>query len=167
MSNASNQILRAYDGFVRVVSSLQSPFLLIIRVYWGWQISQNGWGKLHNLPHVAEFFASLKLPAPAATATFVATFEFVGGILLAVGLLSRIAALGLVIDMFMAYITADRDSLLAFFSNPGKFSGADPFIFLFVGLLILIFGPGKASLDTLLDRAMRRRVRGDAGSSLA
>jgi putative oxidoreductase len=167
MSNASNQILRAYDGFVRLVSTLQSPFLLIIRVYWGWQISQNGWGKLHNLPHVTEFFASLGLPAPGPTATFVATFEFVGGILLAVGLLSRIAALGLVIDMFMAYITADRDSLLAFFSNPGKFSGADPFIFLFVGLIILIFGPGKASLDTLLDRAMRRKIRGDAGSSLA
>jgi putative oxidoreductase len=167
MSNAANQILRAYDSFVRLVSSLQSPFLLIVRVYWGWQISQNGWGKLHNLPHVTEFFASLGLPAPGATATFVATFEFVGGILLAVGLLSRIAALGLVTDMFMAYITADRDSLLAFFSNPGKFSGADPFIFLFVGLIILIFGPGKASLDTLLDRAIRRKVRGDAGSSLA
>lgn len=167
MSNAANQILRAYDSFVRLVSSLQSPFLLIVRVYWGWQISQNGWGKLHNLPHVTEFFASLGLPAPGATASFVATFEFVGGILLAVGLLSRIAALGLVIDMFMAYITADRESLLAFFSNPGKFSGADPFLFLFVGLIILIFGPGKASLDTLLDRAIRRKVRGDAGSSLA
>jgi putative oxidoreductase len=157
MKSETNAIQRLYDGFVRVVSSLQSPLLLVIRLYWGLQISQNGWGKLHNLSHVTEFFASLGLPAPAFTATFVASFEFVGGILLAIGLLSRIAALGIIIDMFMAYVTADKDALFAFISNPGKFYGADPFIFLFVGLLILIFGPGKLSLDTLIDRTIRKR----------
>src|SRR5271155_1056595 len=88
---------KLYGLFVRVASSLHSPFLAIVRLYWGWQIAQNGWGKLHNLAQVTEFFSSLGLPAPGATATFVATFEFVGGILLAAGLLSRIAALGLVI----------------------------------------------------------------------
>ena len=154
MDNAGNPIQRLYSGFVRAASSLQSPFLLLVRVYWGWQISQNGWGKLHNLSHVTEFFASLGLPAPGFTAGFVASFEFIAGILLALGLLSRIAALGLVIDMTTAYLTADRESFLAFFSNPGKFSGADPFIFLFVGLIILIFGPGKLSLDTLFSRLM-------------
>src|ERR1700735_193029 len=110
-----NVIQRLYDGFVKVVSSLQSPCLLVVRLYWGWQISQNGWGKLHNLSHVTEFFASLGLPAPAFTATFVASFEFVGGILLAIGLLSRIAALGIVIDMFMAYWMGGRVCLFWFF----------------------------------------------------
>jgi putative oxidoreductase len=157
-----NVIQRLYDGFVKVVSSLQSPFLLVVRLYWGWQISQNGWGKLHNLSHVKEFFASLGLPAPAFTATFVASFEFVGGILLALGLLSRIAALGIVIDMFMAYVTADKDALFAFISNPDKFYGADPFIFFFVGLIILIVGPGKLSLDTLIDRMIRKRKYSEA-----
>ena len=121
MRKAENPVQKLYALFVRIASSLQSPFLLVIRLYWGWQISQNGWGKLHNLSHVTEFFASLGLPAPGATATFVATFEFVGGILLAIGLLSRIAALGFVIDMFMAYVTADREALASFFSDPGKF----------------------------------------------
>lgn len=167
MSKAGNQILRIYDGFVKVVSSLQSPFLVLVRVYWGWQISQNGWGKLHNLANVTQFFAGLGLPAPGFTATFVSSFEFVCGILLALGLLSRIAALGLVIDMFTAYWTADREALLAVLSNPNKFQAADPFIFFFVALLILIFGPGKISLDHLLDRAARKALRGDAGSSLA
>jgi putative oxidoreductase len=157
MRTGPNAIQRLYDGFVRVVSSLQSPFLLVVRLYWGWQFAQTGWGKLHSLPHVTEFFASLGLPVPAFTATFVASFEFVGGILLAIGLLSRIVALGIVIDMFMAYWMADRASLLAFFSDPGKFSNAAPFIFLLVGLIILIFGPGKLSLDTLIDRTIRKR----------
>src|SRR5271156_592751 len=157
MNNKLAQIQKLYDLFVRVASSLQSPFLAVVRVYWGWQIAQNGWGKLHNLAHVAEFFASLGLPAPGPTAAFVATFEFVGGILLAIGLLSRIAALGLVIDMTMAYITADREAFFSFFTDPGKFYNADPFVFLFVGLLILIFGPGKISVDALLERIFRKR----------
>jgi putative oxidoreductase len=145
-----------YAWFVKTVTTLQSPFLLIVRLYWGWQLSQNGWGKLHNLPHVTEFFTSLGLPAPGATAIFVSSVEFVGGILLAVGLLSRIAALAIVIDMFTAYVIADREAFLSFFSDPGKFYVADPFTFLFVGLLILIFGPGKLSLDTLLERRLSK-----------
>src|SRR5271154_1066836 len=116
MSTAENPIQKLYALFVRVASSLQSPFLLIIRLYWGWQISQNGWGKLHNLSRVSDFFSSLGIPAPGPTATFVATFEFVGGILLAIGLLSRIMALGLVIDMLTAYVTADRAALGSVFS---------------------------------------------------
>lgn len=145
-----------YAWFVKTVTTLQSPFLLIVRLYWGWQLSQNGWGKLHNLPHVTEFFTSLGLPAPGATAIFVSSVEFVGGMLLAVGLLSRIAALAIVIDMFTAYVIADREAFLSFFSDPGKFYVADPFTFLFVGLLILIFGPGKLSLDTLLERRLSK-----------
>ena len=165
MRTETNPIMRLYDGFVRVVSSLQSPFLLVVRLYWGWQLSQNGWAKLHNLPHVTQFFVSLGLPAPAFTATFVSSFEFVAGILLALGLLSRIAALGVVIDMFVAYWAGDRPSLLAFFSDPDKFSNAAPFIFLFVGLIILIFGPGKLSLDTLFDRMIRKRKYSDSGET--
>src|SRR5277367_1389711 len=156
MDNEGNPIQRLYSGFVRAVSGLQSPFLLLVRVYWGWQISQNGWGKLHNLPHVTEFFQSLGLPAPGFTATFVSSFEFIGGILLALGLLSRIAALGLFIDMTMAYLTADREALLGFFSAPDKFVAADPFVFWFFALLILIFGPGKFALDTLIARSRHK-----------
>jgi putative oxidoreductase len=143
---------KLYDGFLKTVSSTQSVFLLAVRLYWGWQLVQNGWGKLHNLDNVTQFFASLGLPAPGPTAIFVASFELVGGILLALGLFSRIAALGITVDMLVAYVTADREALLAFFSNPGKFYVADPYTFLFAGLLILIFGPGKFALDTLLRR---------------
>ncbi len=164
-----NQILalvhKLHGLFVTVACRLQSPFLAIVRVYWGWQIVQNGWGKLHNLAHVTEFFASLNLPAPGPTATFVATFEFLGGILLAIGLFSRIAALGFVIDMTTAYITADREAFLSFFADPGKFYNADPFIFLLVGLLILIFGPGKVSVDTLVQCFVARPTAQEATMS--
>ena len=145
-------IRRLYAGAVRACNFLQSPFLLFVRLYWGIQIAQNGWGKLHNLPRVTEFFASLGLPAPGLTATFVATFEFLAGIFLVLGLFNRLVALMLFVDMFMAYATADREALFAFFSDPGKFYVADPYTFLFAALIILIFGPGLISLDTLLLR---------------
>ena len=141
---------KLYDGFIHAVSNIQSLFLLIVRLYWGWQLALNGWGKLHNLDNVTQFFVSLGLPAPGPTALFVSSFELVGGVLLALGLFSRIAALGIAVDMPVAYVTADREALLAFFSNPGKFYNADPYTFLFAGLLILIFGAGKIALDSLV-----------------
>jgi putative oxidoreductase len=165
MNETLAKIQNLYSLFVRAASHSQSPFLVIVRLYWGWQIAQNGWGKLHNLAHVSEFFASLGLPGPGPTATFVASFEFVGGILLAIGLLSRIVALGLVIDMTTAYITADREAFLSFFADPGKFYNADPFIFLLVGLLILIFGPGKVSVDTLVQCFVARPTAREATMS--
>lgn len=164
MKNLIRLVRTLYAWFVKIVSSAQSPFLFVVRLYWGWQISQNGWAKLHNLPHVTEFFASLGLPAPGPTAIFVSSTESVVGILLALGLLSRVAALALTVDMTMAYVTADRAALLSFFSDPGKFYNADPYTFLFAALLILIFGPGKISLDALLERYLEEPHTGRAGT---
>lgn len=152
MNSLIVSIRKLYAGAVRAASTLQSPFLLFVRLYWGIQLSQNGWAKLHNLPRVTEFFSSLGLPAPGPTAAFVSTIEFLGGILLAIGLLSRFMGLVITIDMLMAYITADRDALFAIISDPGKFYVADPYTFLFAALLILIIGPGKLALDTYLLR---------------
>lgn len=152
MSGFVSEIRRLYSWAVRAASTLQSPFLLFVRVYWGLQLAQNGWGKLHNLSRVTEFFSSLGLPAPGFTATFIASVELVGGLLLAVGLVSRFVGLVLTIDMLMAYIMADREALLSFISDPDKFTSAAPYTILFAALLILIFGPGKLALDTLLLR---------------
>jgi len=77
--------------------------------------------------------------------------------------LSRIAALGIVIDMFVAYWAGDRASLLAFFSDPDKFSKRRPVYLSVRGSIILIFGPGKLSLDTLFDRLIRKRKYSESG----
>lgn len=127
----------------------QSPLLLAIRLYWGWQFAVTGWGKLHNLERVTQFFASLNLPAPHLTALFIGLLEFVGGILFALGVGSRFISLLLFVNMSVAYWTADRDALASFFSAPDKFYGADPFTFWFAALLILVFGPGRFALDHL------------------
>jgi putative oxidoreductase len=152
MSPLINKLTNFHDRFFALVSLLQSPFLLIVRLYWGWQLIESGWGKLHNLDKVTQFFTSLNLPMPAQMATFISCVEFFGGLLLAIGLFSRMTALVLTINMIMAYVTADREALLSFFSDPDKFSAAAPYVFLIASLIILIFGPGKFCVDYLLRR---------------
>jgi putative oxidoreductase len=159
MTTLSDRLDRAYAIFVTCATSLQSPFLLFVRLYWGWQFFQTGWGKLHNLPHVIEFFTSLGIPAPALNAYFVSSLECFGGILLAVGLGSRILAFMFTIDMIVAYVTADRAALLSIFSKSDDFVGATPFAFLMASLIILIFGPGRFALDYLVDRYWPRHDR--------
>src|SRR6516225_2591148 len=156
MKVLSSILGRGYEFLTRVANSLQSPFLLAVRLYWGWQLMQSGWGKLHNLAGVTEFFASLGLPAPHFTAIAISNLELFGGALLALGLGSRLISLVLSVNMLMAYISADREALLSVFSDPGKFYNADPFTFLMASLLVFIFGAGLFSLDRIVQSRMSR-----------
>ena len=129
---------------------LQSPVLLVIRLFWGWHFMGTGWGKLHNLGKVTEYFASLNIPAPHVNALMAASTECIGGTLLLLGLFSRFASLALIGVMSVAYLTAEREALNAIFSNPDKFLGADPFLFLYASVLVFAFGPGRLSIDALI-----------------
>jgi putative oxidoreductase len=149
-----NRFYGLYAQFRRGASALQSPLLLLVRLYWGWQFAQSGWGRLHHIPQATQFFASLHIPFPGANVVFVSSLEFIGGILLILGLACRIISLLLAIDMIFAYLTADMEALHSIVSDPGKFYNADPYTFLFASLLILIFGPGRFALDWLLIRRL-------------
>ncbi len=145
-----------YRLFSRLSSKLQSPFLLAVRLYWGWQFAQSGWGKLHRLDGVTDFFASLNIPFPHANAIMVSNLEFFGGILLILGLASRLTGSILTGNMLVAYLTADREALGSIFSDPGKFYNADPYTFLFASILMLILGAGLFSTDAILARVFNK-----------
>jgi putative oxidoreductase len=147
-----------YTSFCTVGTSLQAPLLLAVRLYWGWQFAQTGWGKLHHLAQITEFFRSLDIPLPAFNAHLVAGLEFVGGLLLIAGLASRLTGFLLAANMFVAYWTADHQALVSVVSDPGKFYGADPYTFLFASLLVLIFGAGFFSLDAAIAKGWRKRA---------
>jgi len=143
-------LTKLYGLLIAAASSLQSPFLLLVRLYWGFQMMQTGWGKLHNLAKVTEFFTSLGIPLPGVNAPFIVCLEFLGGILIMLGLGSRLVALMLTCDMIVAFIAGDREALFSIFSDPDKFYAAAPYTFLVAFLIVLIFGPGRFSLDALL-----------------
>jgi putative oxidoreductase len=146
-------LIQWYARFTALVSYMQSPLLLAIRLYWGWQLAQNGWGKMHNIEKITGFFASLNIPFPAFNAHFIAGLEFFGGILLILGLGSRLISLLMVANMLVAYWTADHEALFSVFSDPDKFTAAAPFVFLFASVLILVFGAGLFSLDALIAKS--------------
>ena len=158
MRNVIKLIDQAYGWFsarcqcLPIAPAACHPALLGLAVLAG------GLGKAMNIPHVIEYFTSLGVPAPALNAYFISWLEVVGGILLALGLCSRLIALPLTIDMAVAFVVGDREALGSIFSDPDKFYAASPYTFLFASLLILCFGPGKLSLDALIVWYRKKRA---------
>ncbi|MGA2219974.1 MAG: DoxX family protein [Terracidiphilus sp.] len=141
-----------YARASKALNWLQGPLLLAIRLYWGWQFAEDGWGKLTHLEKVSQYFATLNLPMPAQTALAVALIEFAGGILLAVGIGTRLVSLVLFVNMTVAFWTAEKDAFLGVLSSPDKFQAADAYNYWFAALLVLVLGPGWIALDTLVAR---------------
>jgi putative oxidoreductase len=150
-----SKLVRLYVRFAAAASMLRSPMLLAVRLYWGFQFAQTGWGHLHNIEGTAKFFATLNIPFPVFSVHFIGCLEFLGGILLMLGLGSRIIGLLLASNMFVAYWTADHEALASIFSDPGKFYVADPYTFLFASLMVLIFGPGLFAIDALIAKRFK------------
>jgi len=155
----------AYSWFLRLANLGQHPFLLAVRLYFGWQFYETGKGKLEDIQTVVNNFIGWNVPAPVFNAHFIAWLETVGGIMLMLGLASRLMALPMAIDMIVAYVVADKEALHSIISDPDKFTAAAPFNFLFVFLLILFFGPGFFSLDTLIRWLRKKRAPASAAGT--
>jgi putative oxidoreductase len=161
MKTNSNIMGRYCRWFVPSTSFLQSLLLLIVRLYWGWGFFLAGKGKLMDLEKPTQYFQSLGIPLPHAQAILAGATECFGGLLLLAGLCARLISLPLTILLTVAYLTADLDKVKMIFSDPDKFLTADEFLFLFVVVIVLGFGPGKFSIDWLI----KRRVAPPASES--
>jgi len=98
-------------------------------------------------------FARIGIPWPQFTGPFVGVVEIVGGLLLFAGLLTRLGALALLIDICVAIATTKIPILL----KSGFFAMEDPartdYSMLMSTLFLLIIGGGRWSLDRLLSRS--------------
>lgn len=154
-----SKLVRLYLRFAAAASTLRSPMLLAVRIYWGYQFALTGWAHLRNLPKITAYFASLNIPLPGLNAPFISGLEFFGGILMILGLFSRPIAFLLACDMLVAFWVGDHATFVSFFSDfisgAGKFYLADPYTFLFASLMILIFGAGLFSVDTLIAKRFK------------
>jgi putative oxidoreductase len=122
--------------------------VLLARVSVGWVFIESGWGKLHNLPKVIEFFQSLGIPAPELQARVVALVELGGGFCLFVGLCARLVSLPLTATMVVAIVTAKRADI----NSISDLFGMEEYLFILVFLWVLFCGPGRVALDTLIVR---------------
>jgi putative oxidoreductase len=154
----------------RGLEALQHPFLLVVRLYWGYAFATNGWGKLMRIDEIARWFGEdLGIPMPLLNAYMAASTELVGGILLALGLAGRIATIPLVVTMCVAYLTSDFGGLMSLWMSAEEcsrhpecvpFEDAAPFSFLMAASITLLFGPGVFSLDEAIRRFLVPRLTG-------
>jgi putative oxidoreductase len=108
-------------------------------------------------PWFVEDVAEMGFPAPSFFAWCAALSEFVGGILLVLGLMTRPAAFFNAITTFVA----------AFLFHKGDVSGSGLLATLFFALssAICFTGPGSLSVDALLTRFLRNRAHGEIGKT--
>ena len=124
---------------------------LLARASVGLVFATAGWGKLQNLDRVIGFFRSLGIPAPDLQAPFVAATEFSCGLLLAVGLATRFAAVPLVITM----VVAIRTALWSELEGVVDLLGREEFLLIVLLVWLSVAGAGAASLDAILARFLR------------
>ncbi|HEY1792016.1 MAG TPA: DoxX family protein [Opitutaceae bacterium] len=150
-----NALSKLHELLKKIGQCLQSPVLLVIRLYWGYQFILTGHGKLAHLDRAASYFASLHIPAPKVNVMAASTAELVCGALLILGLFSRFASLALICVMTVALCTAFHSELVNVFSDPDKLLAADPFLFLYAAVVVFAFGPGLLSVDALVGKETR------------
>src|SRR5277367_3372125 len=137
-------------------SDLEQYAILLVRVSLGLFFAISGANKLFvpgGTKPVYDTLVKAKVPFPRQTAYFVSTVEFVCGSLLAVGFLSSVACVALLIDMIVATLTQAVSTLPKGLS-PLKW--LDDFLYLPEVLYVLFFiwllcaGAGRFSVDSWL-----------------
>lgn len=127
---------------------------LFARIVVGWVFMWSGWTKLHNLYPSADFpgmianFRDWHIPLPEIMAPFVSGVEFFGGLLLLLGLFTRLAATPLVIVMIVAIISAKWDQV----DSLETLLGFEEIAYMALFGWLAVKGPGPISLDAFLQK---------------
>jgi putative oxidoreductase len=137
---------------LRVCASLRWLPPTVTRLTLGWVFVESGWGKLHNLPKVIDFFRSLGIPAPEIQARFSSSMELLCGVLILLGLCTRLASLPLIVIMTVAILTARRSEL----NGISDLFGFIEYLYIAMALWLAAYGAGPISLDALIAKRMDR-----------
>lgn len=142
------------DKLSRLGAGLSFLPPLLTRAAVGYGFYATGKGKLAHLDGVGEWFSSLGIPFPHAHAWAVAHLEYYGGLLILMGLFTRLASMLLAGTMVGALVTADRVDFLASWTAAGEQVPIElaAFTYLLLLLWLTFYGSGSLALDPLLSR---------------
>ena len=130
--------------------------LLVLRLVGGGIMLAHGWQKLFvfGIGNVGSAFAKMGVPAPAAIGPFIAVVEVVAPIAIILGLLTRLAALGLACDMLGAILFVHMKN--GFFNPMGL---EFPLSLLGIYVTLVIAGAGDYAIDASIARRGTARSR--------
>ena len=137
----------------RIASYFSWAGPLIMRLIVGYVFMLSGWGKLNNLPQIIQNFTEWGIPIPKILTPFVSGVEFFGGIMLLLGLFTRIPAAMLAVVMLVAIRSAKWESV----DSLETLLGFEEATYFAAFMWLAISGPGAASLDRLLVNAAGHR----------
>jgi putative oxidoreductase len=149
-----NTVERALDRLREIGDKLAFAGPTLARLTVGLVFIGTGWGKLHSLGDVTDFFASLHIPAPGFNARLTAATEFFGGLLVLLGLGTRLAALPLAFTMVVAILTAKRGDI----TGLTALVGFEEWSYLVLFVWLAVAGAGPLSLDAMITRLRRRHA---------
>lgn len=131
--------------------------LTVLRIVLGVVFIAHGAQKFaQGIPNVAEGFSGMGVPLAEVAAPLVAGLELVGGVLLVLGVATRVVGVLLAADMVVAGLLAHGSA--GFFAQDGGFEYV--LVLAVASLAVALTGAGRFSVDAAVLRASRRR-RGD------
>jgi len=130
---------------------LHRPFfnepLAILRIWLGIAFISHGLPGIFNPDYMAGHTGMMELydiPLPAVTAYLSKAGELLSGILLLLGLFTRVGAVIVIINMFVATFFAMRSNIF------GDFQAEISFTYLLIALVIFLKGSTAFSLDRMM-----------------
>lgn len=123
---------------------------LVVRVVFGYFWLETGIAKVHNLDGFTQRFIGWGIPFPAFSAGLSAWTELIGGLLIMLGLFTRLVCVPMLINMAVAVTLVVSSNLMGL----DDYVEADEIVYSLIFFWLLVSGPGKASLDTLVARML-------------
>ncbi|CAN5587315.1 hypothetical protein BH10PLA1_BH10PLA1_05000 [soil metagenome] len=151
-----NVVITTYQKLIRFGIFIGPIVLLLIRLAWGFELAQSGYGHLTHLDKTTKFFEELNIPMAHANAVLSGTMELVGGWAWMLGFGTRLISIPVFINFCVAIATAGKDGVQALLGkpewDPTKVIDDAAFPFLVMSLVLIAFGPGLFSVDAILKK---------------
>jgi putative oxidoreductase len=136
-------MFRFFSILFRTQPFAQSVALLLLRVIIGGLMAHHGYGKVFGNPDkFIGYVASIGVPLPTLFGYAAIYAEFLGGILIVVGLFYRPATFAVAVTMLVAALGAHRNDLLG--------DGELAVLYAATTLVMLFLGAGRFSADEIL-----------------
>ena len=143
----------------RILATEATRWVILIRLMVGAVFLSEGIQKfLYPADLGAGRFAKIGLPAPETLGPFVATFEIAGGLLVLLGLFTRLAAVPLITIMLVAIATTKVPILMASGFWKMAHEARTDYSMLLGSLFLLIVGGGAWSLDASFRKGSARKL---------